>query len=181
MRAEGGCPFRRLLRIRGRNMPVHMLIDGYNMGKRGALAPLFDSSDIETGRRSLLERLSEYRKNKGVRVTVVFDAASGLSLSRQKEPYKGIEVIYSKQGETADEVIIAAIRRKPAGLMVVTSDRAIIEEAKSHGVPFITPDRLEAAMDSSGEEEEAARGEKKGNPRKAPKGVRKARRMIKKV
>ncbi len=114
-------------------------------------------------------------------MTVVFDAASGLSLSRQKEIYRGIEVIYSKQGETADDVIIAAIRRKPPGLMVVTSDRAIIDEAKSHGVTFITPDRLETALDGGGEEDREERGEKKGNPRKAPKNVRKARRMLKKV
>ena len=162
-------------------MPVHLLIDGYNLGKRGTLAPFFDSSDLESGRRFLLERLSEYKKNRGMRITVVFDATSGLSLSRQKEFYKGIEVIYSRQGETADEVIIAAIRRRPPGLMVATSDRAIINEAKNYGVTFITPDRLEAAIDGGDEEDRARREEKKGNPRKAPKGVRKARRMIKKV
>jgi predicted RNA-binding protein with PIN domain len=162
-------------------MPVHLLIDGYNFGKRSTLAALFDSSDLESGRRSLLDRLYEYKKNKGMRITVVFDATSGLSLSRQKEVYKGIEVIYSRQGETADEVIIAAIRRRPPGLMVVTSDRAIINEAKSHGITFVTPDRLEAAIDGGAPEDQAGRAEKKGNPRKAPKSVRKARRMIKKV
>jgi predicted RNA-binding protein with PIN domain len=162
-------------------MPLHLLIDGYNFGKRGSLSPLFDSSDLESGRRLLLEKLSEYRKNKGIRITVVFDATGGLSLSRQKEFHKGIEVIYSRQGETADEVIIAAIRRKIPGLMVATSDRAIIDEAKRHGVTFITADRLEAAIDGGDEEETSERAGKKGNARKAPKGVRKARRMIKKV
>ena len=162
-------------------MAVHLLIDGYNLGRRGLSAYLFDSSDLEGGRRFLLDRLSEYRRTRGMRMTVVFDAASGLSLSRQKEFYKGVEVIYSKQGETADDVIIAAIRRKPPGLMVVTSDRAIIDEAKSHGVTFITPDRLETAVDGGREEDGEGRGEKKGNPRKAPKNLRKARRMLKKV
>jgi predicted RNA-binding protein with PIN domain len=162
-------------------MAVHLLIDGYNVGRRGLSAHLFDSCDLEGGRRFLLDRLSEYKKTKHIRVTVVFDACMGLSLTRQKEVYKGIEVIYSKQGETADDVIIAAIRRKQPGLMVVTSDRAIIDEAKSHGVTFITPDRLESALEGGRDEDREGRGEKKGNPRKAPKYVRKARRMIKKV
>ena len=162
-------------------MPVHLLVDGYNFAKRGALASLFDSSDLETGRRLLLERLSEYKKSRRIRITVVFDGTSGISLSREKDFYKGIEVIYSRRGETADEVIVAAIRRKPPGLMVATSDRAIINEAKSHGVTFITADRLDAAIDGGGDEDGEKREEKKGNPRKAPKSVRKARRMIKKV
>jgi len=160
---------------------VHLLIDGYNLGRRGLSAHFFDSSDLEGGRRFLLDRLSEYRRAKGLRMTVVFDAAMGLSLSRQKEFYKGIEVIYSKQGETADEVIIAAIRRKLPGLMVVSSDRAIIDEAKRHGVTFMTPDRLESAVDGDTDEDREERADKKGNPHKAPKQVRKARRMIKKV
>lgn len=162
-------------------MPVHLLIDGYNFAKRGSLAALFDSSDLETGRRFLLERLAEYKKTRRMRIAVVFDGTSGISLSREKDFYKGVEVIYSRQGETADEVIIGAVRRRPAGLMVVTSDRAIINEAKSHGIAFITPDRLEAAIDGGDDDGGAGRGEKKGNPRKAPKNVRKARRMIKKV
>ena len=97
-------------------MAVHLLIDGDNLGRRGLSAQVFASSDLESARHFLLDRLSEYRKTKGLRMTVVFDAAMGLSLSRQKEFHKGIEVIYSKQGETADEVIIAAIRRKLPGL-----------------------------------------------------------------
>lgn len=162
-------------------MAVHLIIDGYNLGKRGSLAYLFDSSDLETGRRLLLERLAEYKKSRHARITVVFDGTSGSALSREKDSYRGIEVIYSRQGETADEVIIGALRRRPPGLMVVTSDRAIINEAKSHGVPFITPDRLEAAIDGVNDDDGPEREEKKGNPRKAPKSVRRARRMIKKV
>jgi predicted RNA-binding protein with PIN domain len=137
---------------------THLLIDGYN----------------------LLEKLAEYGRERRVRMTVVFDAPAGLSLSRQKEGYRGVTVIFSKQGETADQVMIEAIRKKPSGLAVVTSDRAIIDEAKRHGIPFVTPDRLERAMEG-GAEEEPERTEKKGNPHKAPKNLRKARRTIRKI
>jgi uncharacterized protein len=162
-------------------MPTHLLIDGYNLLKRSTIAALFDATDLDSARGYFLERLFEYKKEKRIQVTVVFDAPLGLSLSRKKERYKGIDVIYSKQGESADQVIVEAIRGRQAGLVVVTSDRAIIDEAKRHGVAFITPDRLEASMDGDGREDGGGRTEKKGNPRKAPKNLRKARRAIKKI
>jgi hypothetical protein len=161
---------------------THLLIDGYNYVKQSALAALLDPSDLESGRRYLLDELSRYKKEKKVRITVVFDATHGLSLGRKKEGYRGVEVIYSKQGETADQVIMEAIREHRAGLLVVTFDRAIIDEAKRHAVPFITPARLEAALSGSGpDDEERGRTEKKGNPRRAKRGVRRARRAVEKL
>ncbi len=112
---------------------------------------------------------------------MVFDAPLGLSLARTRESHKGVEVIYSKQGESADDVIVEAIRKGQSGLVVVTSDRAIIDEAKRRGVAFITPDRLEASIDGEADEERERGTEKKGNPRKAPKNLRKARRAIRKI
>jgi predicted RNA-binding protein with PIN domain len=163
-------------------MSTHLLIDGYNYVKQSAIAALLDPFDLESGRRYLLDELSRYKKDKKMRITVVFDAGQGFSPGRKKEGYRGVEVIYSKQGETADEVMMETIRERRAGLVVVTFDRAIIDEAKKHGVPFITPARLEAALSGGGpDEEDRGRTEKKGNPRKAPKGVRRARRVVKKL
>ncbi len=163
-------------------MATHLLIDGYNFLKRSTISALFDSTDIDSARSYLLERLFEYKKEKRTHITVVFDAPLGLSVARQRENHKGISVIYSKQGESADEIMIEAIRKRQAGLVIVTSDRAIIDEAKRHGVTFVTPDRLDAALDGqTGGDEGGPRGEKKGNPRKAPKNTRKARRAIRKI
>jgi uncharacterized protein len=157
------------------------MIDGYNLLKRSTITALFDPTDLDSARDYFLQRLFEYKKEKGIHIVVVFDAPLGFSQSRKKERYKGIEVIYSRQGESADQVIIEAIRGGQSGLVVVTSDRAIIDEAKRHGVAFITPDRLEASMDGSEPEDAGGRAEKKGNPHKAPKNLRKARRAIKKI
>jgi hypothetical protein len=162
-------------------MPTHLLIDGYNFVKQSAIAALLDPYDLESGRRYLLDELSRYKKEKRMRITVVFDAAQGSSPGRKKEGYRGVEVIYSKQGETADEVMMETIRTHQAGLVIVTFDRAIIDEAKKHAVPFITPARLQAAMSGGGPDEDEGRTEKKGNPRKAPKGIRRARRAVKKI
>jgi predicted RNA-binding protein with PIN domain len=163
-------------------VPTHLLIDGYNLLKRSSISALFDATDLDSARSYLLERLFEYKRGKRIRITVVFDAPLGLSLARTIENHKGIEVIYSKQGESADQVIVKVIRGPQSGLVVVTSDRAIIDEAKKRGVAFITPDRLESSMDGERDgDPEGRRTEKKGNPRKAPKSLRKARRAIKKI
>jgi hypothetical protein len=78
-------------------------------------------------------------------------------------------------------MLLEAIRKKPSGLVVVTSDRAIIDEAKRNNVVFITSERLEASMDGDESPEGVVRKEKKGNARKAPKNVRKARRALRKI
>ena len=162
-------------------MPTRLLIDGYNLLKRSSVAALFDASDVDSARAYLLERLFEYKKEKGLRISIVFDAPGGFSLARTKENYKGIEVVYSKQGESADQVIIEVIRKRLSGLVVVTSDRAILDEAKRHQVAFVTPDRLEASLSGGKVESDVPRADKKGNAHKASKRLRQARRAIKKI
>jgi predicted RNA-binding protein with PIN domain len=162
-------------------MAAHLLIDGYNVMKRSGIAGLHDPLDLEGARRHLLDELARYRSGKGLRITVVFDGGRGPWPERTKEPHKGVHVIFSGRGETADEVMIERIRTRPPGMVVVTSDRAILDEAKRCGLPFITPARLEAALvgDTFGDDED--RTEKKGNPRKASKGIRRARKALKKL
>jgi uncharacterized protein len=159
-------------------MPPHLVIDAYNYIMRTSLA----GGDIETSRDMLLDHLVEYRSQKTVRVTAVFDAARGIHLARSRTNYKGIEVIYSGQNESADDVILEMIRSRPAGLVVVSSDRALIDEAKRSGVSFMVPTRLEAALrGETGEEAERPAEHKKGTARKLPKKVRGARRTLGKV
>ncbi len=166
---------------------IHIVIDGYNYISRTGRAGIHGDVHLDGLRRSLLEKLIGYKKQRGIRITVVFDAYNGFSLGRQRESFKGIDVVYSKEGETADDVIIELIRTKKSGMAVVSSDRAIIDEAKRYGVPFITPGRLEEMMIGSyeGKDEydggEARQSDKKGNPRRLPKRVRKASRVINKI
>jgi predicted RNA-binding protein with PIN domain len=166
----------------------HLIIDGYNYLNRIRTSPVSDGSNLDALRRALLDKLVRYKKHKGAKITVVFDAYKSYSLGRQKEIYKGIDVVYSKENETADDVIIGWIRERRAGIIVVTSDRAIIDEAKRCGVPFITPPGLESliadgvsdkGIDEAGEE--IYQEKKKGNPRKLPKKLRKATKVLGKI
>src|SRR5271157_5532570 len=134
-------------------MPPHLLIDGYNYIGRTSLAGMFGSSNPETGRDYLLNQLVDYRNEKHAKITVVFDSYAGVHLFRSRTSYKGIEVIYSGRDETADDVIRQLIRTRPAGLVVVSSDRALIDEAKRYGVVFMVPGRLEAVLAGESEQE----------------------------
>jgi len=166
---------------------IHLIIDGYNYIHRIRSGPLTAGLNLELLRRELLERLFRYKKDRGVRITAVFDARGGYNLGRQRENYKGIDVVYTGESETADDVIIGWIREKRAGRIVVTSDRAILDEAKKAGVPFMTPVAMEQSV--VGGKEEFGKKEddgnfhrpKTGNPRKLPKKLRKATKSINKI
>jgi predicted RNA-binding protein with PIN domain len=166
---------------------IHIIIDGYNYIYRIRSEPAIGSVNLEMLRRDLLERLFQYKKGQAVRITAVFDARGGYNLGRQRENYKGIDVVYAGDGETADDMIIGWIREKRAGRIVVTSDRAIIDEAKKAGVPFMTPVALELSLAGGKDElgdEDGGQGfhrPKTGNPKKLPKKLRKVTKSIGKI
>ena len=166
---------------------IHLIIDGYNYIHRTRTSKAVDGSSLEMYRRELLERLFRYKKDRSVHITTVFDARGGYNLGRQRENHRGIDVVFAGDGETADDVMIQWIREGQAGAIVVSSDRAIIDEAKKAGIPFMTPVALEQTMAGGTAElsEKEDYGEfhrpKTGNPRKLPKRLRKVTRSISKI
>lgn len=167
---------------------AHIVIDGYNYMMRTHGVRGRDGSGLDILRREVLQKLARYKRSKGARVTVVFDAYNSLSPDRQRENYLGIDVVYSRENETADDVIIGWIREGRPNMVVVTSDRAILDEAKRAGVAFITPQRLEEMMtaavadrDKDSEDDGEPELVKRGNPRKLPKKLRKATKVILKI
>jgi uncharacterized protein len=170
----------------------HIFIDGYNYLYR--LWPLAsrEGTSLDMLRRSLLDKLARYKRQRGDRITVVFDAHNSCSPARNQEVYRGIDVVYSKTRETADDVLIDWIMKRGAGMVVVSSDRAILDAAKSCGVPFLTPDKLDAMISSvenrnsnepkdEGDEGDARGLSKKGNPRRLPKKLRRAVKTLRKL
>jgi predicted RNA-binding protein with PIN domain len=168
----------------------HLIIDGYNYMNRIRSSPSGEESNFDMQRRSLLEKFVKYKKIKSIKITVVFDAYNSLSPGRQRENYKGIDVVYSGEKETADNVIIGWIREKKSNIVVVTSDREIIDEAKRYGTAFLTPPGMEAMMAndvyskdvcSDKDEIDPQPVKKSGNPRKLPKKLRKSTKTINKI
>ncbi len=171
-------------------MARHLIIDGYNL--LGALKGL--SSRLESAREQLLRDLAAYRHRKNHPVTVVFDGWQQGQPMEQREHRGGVEVVYSKRGEMADQVIQRLVREYGSDCAVVSSDHEIVNVARSHGAFAMTAQEFAGKLSAAswpagvvshkeldrGDGERPARGpEKKGNPRKLPKAQRRRQSQLK--
>src|SRR2546421_5279087 len=169
-------------------MPVHLIIDGYNLlGVRGGLR-----GDVEARREQLIRNLAGYRQRKGHPLTVVFDGWRAGHPVEHVEWREGIGVVYSKQGEQADAVVKRLAEKYGSDCAVVSSDREVSNFAKAHGCTVLTSGEFETRLQLSGarpfapkqeaDEEEPVRRDpkKKGNPKKLPKSLRKKANQLKK-
>jgi len=103
-----------------------LLVDGYNM--IGAWDELQKLKDVDIGeaRDRLIEKMAEYQAYTGQHVIVVFDAYEVKGIENVQKQYK-IDVIFTKEKETADECIerlIKKIKNVQTQVCVATSDYA---------------------------------------------------------
>jgi predicted RNA-binding protein with PIN domain len=102
----------------------YILVDGYNViNAWEELKDLKDSS-LEDARDKLVDMLHDFSAFKGVKIIVVFDAHLVKGSAEKHEKHGAIEVVYTKEGETADcyiERTVVALSKK-GGVGVVTSD-----------------------------------------------------------
>ncbi len=91
---------------------MHLIIDGYNLlhvnRSMTSLTPL----ELQQERDRLIDELSVYRHRKPADITVVFDGWQGGWVTEQTEKRRGIEIVFSRLGEKADEVIKRRIREQ---------------------------------------------------------------------
>jgi len=136
-----------------------------------------------------MDQLSTYQKLKSIEITVVFDGWQGGWSTEKRERKKGIDLIFSKLGEKADEVIKRLVREKGSGAMVITSDRDIARFAERMAVSVISSEQFREKLEAptnkfeevfEGEEEE--RGiKKKGLSRRLSKKEKRSRAALKKL
>jgi predicted RNA-binding protein with PIN domain len=125
---------------------MHILIDGYNLIRQSATFRRFDRLSLEAGRNSLIQSLAAYKRRTGYRVTVIFDAAEGGFLTEERDRYGGVSVLYSRRGETADDLIKRMVEGRKEEFVVVTSDRAIADFAARRGVAAIASPVFESRL-----------------------------------
>ena len=118
-------------------MSIHIIIDGYNLIRQSKKLSALDQQDIQLGRDTLVGMLATYKKIKAHRITVVFDGTGSPVLSRQRDRQKGITIVFSKNGESADTVIKQMARREGEKALVVSSDLDIVHSAESRGAATI--------------------------------------------
>ncbi|MGA7105785.1 MAG: NYN domain-containing protein [Candidatus Deferrimicrobiaceae bacterium] len=105
-------------------MGRHLIVDGYNLARSGALFLSEDPAGPE-GREELCALLSRYARGKGFRLTVVFDGRGAEGSHRSRQPFKGGTAVFSSRAESADDAIRDLSRGATAGTIVVTSDRGL--------------------------------------------------------
>jgi predicted RNA-binding protein with PIN domain len=156
-----------------------IIVDGYNLIRRLPALREREAESLEAGRGALVSMLATYRRARGHhRITVVFDGQSGPAGGGRAG---GIDVRFSRPGETADRVIARLAREGRSGALVISSDRELGRAAAAAGAAAASCEefaaRLEAAAvaDLKGGEEEDAHERptgKKGTARRLPKAER---------
>lgn len=108
---------------------AHLVVDGYNVTKSG-----YPALPLSEQRARLLTGLGALAAQSGAEVTCVFDGADLAEPALVAAP-RGVRVRFSRQGETADEVIRRLVRAEPTGraLVVVSSDREVMEGVRRFG------------------------------------------------
>ncbi|GGQ17130.1 NYN domain-containing protein [Streptomyces roseolilacinus] len=108
---------------------AHLVVDGYNVTKTG-----YPTMPLEKQRLRLLGGLSALAARSGAEVTCVFDGAE-LAAPVLLAPPRGVRVLFSKPGVTADELIRQLVRAEPAGrpVVVVSSDREVADGVAASG------------------------------------------------
>jgi predicted RNA-binding protein with PIN domain len=135
-----------------------------------------------------MDQLSTYQKLKLCEITVVFDGWQGGWSTEKRERKKGIDLIFSKLGEKADEVIKRLVREKGSGAIVVTSDRDVSRFAERMDVAVIPSERFiekieqsEVSVDKIFEEEEGEGFKRKGPSRRLSKKEKRKKAALKKL
>lgn len=169
-------------------MATHLLVDGYNVVGSAGMAGASGAGRLEASREGLIKSLAGYRQRKGHAITVVFDGWQGGLGAEHREFQSGVEVVYSKRGERADQVIQRLARLYGKECAVVSSDHEVVNSARAAGAFVIgatefrakLQDRAVRAPTSAfkeldhGDVDVVKRSKDKGgNPRKLPKSQRK--------
>ncbi|MGW1136912.1 NYN domain-containing protein [Streptomyces zhihengii] len=108
---------------------AHLVVDGYNVTKTG-----YPTMPLEKQRLRLLGGLSVLAAQTGAEVTCVFDGAE-LAAPVLLAPPRGVRVLFSKAGVTADELIRQLVRAEPPGrpVVVVSTDREVADGVAKAG------------------------------------------------
>lgn len=174
---------------------MHIIIDGYNLIRQSDSLRRQEKQSLEAGRRALILNLSEYKRKKGHRITVVFDGWENGPAMEERDRQGNIGIIYSRRGEKADDVIKRLVDNSSEETVVVSSDREIASYAIRHSKTALSSPEFEMLMykaiaESSiggftaGEEaddEMRHRYSKKGPAKRLPRALRHTQKKIKKL
>ena len=130
-------------------MSIHIIIDGYNLIRQSEHLSLLDLQDIQMGRDTLVDMLAAYKKAKRHRITFVFDGTTAPLFSQQRDRHKGISIIFSRKGESADSVIKKMAYKERQRALVVSSDQDIVQSVTANGAATVSANDFENKLTMS--------------------------------
>lgn len=112
---------------RRKNGEDYVIVDGYNVIFAWDTLRELSEHNIDSARGKLMDILSNYQGYMNCKLIVVFDGYKVKDNKGERFPYDDIEVVYTKEGETADAHI----------------EKLTHELARKHKVTVVTSDGLE--------------------------------------
>jgi hypothetical protein len=114
---------------------VRILVDGFSLLHRWPELAPGRPRHSAAARDELVAALVQFADSGGIPVTVIFDGGGAPPGTPRSEIVRGVEVMYSRRGQTADDIIERVTHRlKPYGeVLVVTDDSKERETVLSFG------------------------------------------------
>ena len=114
----------------------HIILDGYNVIYKLPELKLKLNESLEAARIALAHLLSGWRRQyRNADVCVVFDGKDHEMPSASPARISGIECIFTRTGETADERIIKIVHgsENPREFLVISEDNSVSNSCRAHG------------------------------------------------
>jgi hypothetical protein len=127
----------------------YLFVDGYNIINAWSNLRELSNISLEVAREELIDMMAEYQYFAGVKVVIVFDAHMVKGSSGKKENIKGVDVVYTKERETADQYIEKVIDEigRVKSVKVATSDWMEQQIVLGRGGTRISARELEAQIE----------------------------------
>ncbi|MBM3859949.1 MAG: NYN domain-containing protein [Verrucomicrobia bacterium] len=127
-----------------------VLVDGYSVLHQWPRLRKIAGRSLEVRRNALLALLERYADHSGRRVTVVFDAYAAKHKPETADRPRGIEVIYSGSGKTADDVIERMVGESEHRrlILVVTSDNLERQVVETLGAQSVSAELFELEVNT---------------------------------
>ena len=131
-----------------------IIVDGYNIIFAWEDLAETAKSDLEAARRGLLDALSSFAGFKKHRIIVVFDGWKQKGNPGEKSRFHNLQVVYTKEGETADAYIESLIAQigKNYSVRVATSDGLIQVASLRSGVLRMSARELREEVEAAKKE-----------------------------
>ncbi|SHK50839.1 NYN domain-containing protein [Tepidibacter formicigenes] len=130
-------------------MREYLIVDGYNIINAWEDLKELGNENLELSRQKLIEILVEYASFKGIKVIIVFDAYLVKGARNNIQNYRNLEVVYTKENQTADSYIEKFISelRKNDIIKVATNDWAEQQIVLGKGASRISARELKFEID----------------------------------